>query len=126
MRITKSMRELFIKSRQTLRDLVDLISLLNSRDNTSQNSQNVIRSFLRTVWKNTVINKLYGGMTLLFATGLLLLTLGAACIHIFLRFSHGLAFFYLASLILLSYVFLKTLLFPLLSFLNREKVALFI
>ncbi|HHT9130175.1 MAG TPA: hypothetical protein ACFYEC_04850, partial [Candidatus Brocadiaceae bacterium] len=65
-------------------------------------------------------------MALLFATGLLLLTLGATCIHIFLRFPYGLAFFYLGSLTTLSYVFLKALLLPLLSFLNREKVALLI
>ena len=125
-RIIKSMRELFIKSRETIRDLVDFISLLNSRDNTSQNSQNVIRSILRTVWKNTIINRLYGGMALLFATGLLLLTLGAICVHIFLRFPYGLAFFYLGSLTTLSYVFLKVLLLPLLSFLNRENLALLI
>ncbi len=120
------MRELFIKFRQSLRDLVDLISLLNSRDNTSQNSQNVIRSILRTVWKNTVINRLHGGLTLLFATGLLLLILGAVCVHIFLRFPYGLVFFYLGSLVTLSYIFLKALLLPVLSFLDREKIALLI
>ena len=103
--ITKSMKELFFKSIQTVKDMFDFIILLNYRDNKSQNSNGVIRSSLRTVAKSAIVNRFYGGMALLFSTCLLLLLLGAACIYGLLRFPSGLAIFSIGSLVILSFVF---------------------
>ena len=125
-RVIKFTKELFLKSMQTLRDLVDFIVLLNFRDNKSQNSQSIIKSSLRTVCKRAIVNRLYGGMALLFSISLLLLMLGATCIYGLIHFPFGLSVFYIGSLIILCLVFLKVLLFPLLSLLNKEKVALLI
>ena len=124
--ITKSMKELFFKSIQTVKDMFDFIILLNYRDNKSQNSNGVIRSSLRTVAKSAIVNRFYGGMALLFSTCLLLLLLGAACIYGLLRFPSGLAIFSIGSLVILSFVFLRVFLLPLFSLLNKEKIALLI
>lgn len=62
----------------------------------------------------------------MFSTSLLLLLLGAMGIFALLRLPFGLGIFYISSLIILCLVFLKVLLFPLLSLLNKEKIALLI
>ena len=97
--IIKSMKELFFKSIQTLKDMFDFIVLLNYRDNKSQNSNGVIRSSLRTVAKSAIVNRFYGGMALLFSTCLLLLLLGAVCIYGFCDFHPVLLFSLLAALL---------------------------
>src|SRR3990170_770428 len=124
--IIKSMKELFFKSIQTLKDMFDFIVLLNYRDNKSRNSNGVIRSSLRTVAKSAIVNRFYGGMALLFSTCLLLLLLGAVCIYGFLRFPPGLVIFTIGSIVILSFIFLRVFLVPLLSLLNKEKIALLI
>jgi len=124
--ITKSMKELFFKSIQTFKDLFDFIVLLNYRDNKPQNSHGVIRSSLRTVAKSAIVNRFYGGMALLFSTYLLLLILGATCIYGLMRVPLGLVIFTIGSFVILSFVFLRIFLLPLLSLLNKEKIALLI
>ncbi|HHT9114984.1 MAG: hypothetical protein HY607_09015 [Planctomycetes bacterium] len=124
--ITRSMKELFFKSIQTLQDLFDFIILLNSRDNKPQNSRGVIRSSLRTVAKSAIVNRFYGGLALLFSTCLLLLLLGAVCVYSFLRFPPGLVIFSIGSLVILFLIFLRVFLIPLFSLLNKDKIALLI
>lgn len=111
---------------QTLKDFIDFISLLNFRDTKSQNSLDIIQLFLRTVCKNAVVNRLSGGVALLFSVSLLLFMLGAASIYSLARFPLGPGIFSLCSLIILGFVFFKTLLIPLASLLNKEKIALFL
>jgi len=65
-------------------------------------------------------------MALLFSISLFLLMVGALGIYGLLHFPFGLSVFYTGSLIVLCFVFFRVLLFPLLSFLNREKIALLI
>ncbi|HHT9137197.1 MAG TPA: hypothetical protein ACFYEK_08150 [Candidatus Wunengus sp. YC60] len=120
------MKELFFKSIQTLKGLFDFVILLNYRDNKSQNSQDVLIASLRTVAKGAIVNRFYGGMALLFSTCLLLLLLGATCIYGLMRFPFGLAIFYICCLVILFLVFLRIFLLPLLSLLNKEKIALLI
>ncbi len=120
------MKKLSLKSIHTLRAVVDFIILLNFRNTTSQNSQSMITSSLRTVGKSAIVNRFYGGMALLFSAGLFLLMLGSACVYGLIRFPYGLSMFFIGSLIILSFIFFKALLFPLLSILNKEKVALLI
>ncbi|MEP9411116.1 MAG: hypothetical protein HRF42_06870 [Candidatus Brocadia sp.] len=117
---------LFLKSIQTLKDFIDFISLLNFRDTKSQNSLDIIKLSLRAVCKNAIVNRFYGGVAILFSISLLLLLLGATCIYGLARFPFGLGIFSTGSLIILCFVFFKVLLVPLLSLLNKEKVALFI
>src|SRR3989337_3608672 len=124
--IIKSMKELFFKSIQTLKDLFDFAILLNYRDNKSQNSNGVIRSSLRTVAKSAIVNRFYGGMALLFSTCLLLLLLGAVCVYSFLQSPPGFVIFTIGSLVILFLVFLRVFLIPLFSLLNKEKIALLI
>ncbi|MFN3532454.1 MAG: hypothetical protein ACK41Q_08080, partial [Candidatus Brocadia sp.] len=65
-------------------------------------------------------------MALLFSISLLLLMLGASCIYGFASFPLGLGIFSISSLIILCFTFFKVLLVPLVSLLNKEKVALLI
>ncbi|MBI2471318.1 MAG: hypothetical protein HYV59_08770 [Planctomycetes bacterium] len=120
------MKKLFFKSIQTLKDMFDFIILLNYRDNKSQNSQDVLRASIRTVAKSAIVNRFYGGIALLFSTCMLLLLLGATCIYGLMGFPFGLAIFYICCLVILFLVFLRVFLLPLLSLLNKEKIALFI
>ncbi len=118
-------QELFSKLSETIGNVVDCITLMNFRDVKSPDSQHVIQSSLKTVFKSVVINRLCGSAALLFAASLLLVILGAVGIHAFARFPIGLIFFFIGSLILLSFIFLKRLVFPLLT-INREKIALLV
>ncbi len=120
------LRKLSLNSVQIVKDLADFISLLNFRDNRSQASQSTITSSLRTVCKAAVLDRVLGGMALLFSAGLFLFMLGALCIHALLHFPLVLATSYISSLAVLSLLFLKVLLLPLRSLLNRERVALLI
>lgn len=115
-----------MKSIQTMRDFIDFISLLNFRDTKSQNSLDIIKLSLRTVCKNAIVSRFYGGMAILFSISLLLLLLGATCIYGLARLPLGLGIFSIGSLIILCFVFFKILLVPLLSLLNKEKIALLI
>lgn len=124
--VIKFTKELFLKSIQISKDFVDLIALLNFRNNKSQNSQSIITSSLRTVCKDAIINRFYGGMALLFSISLLLLMLGAIGIYGLIRLPLGLSVFYIGSLIILCFVFLRIVLFPLLSLVNKEKIALLV
>ncbi|KAA0244839.1 MAG: hypothetical protein DYG83_08310 [Candidatus Brocadia sp. AMX2] len=120
------MKGLFRKSIRTVKDLVDFLILLNFRDTKSQNSRDMIKLSLRAVCKSAIVNRVYGGMALLLSVTLLLLLVGAASIYGLARFPFGLGIFSVGSLIVLCIVFFKVLLVPLLSSLNREKVALLI
>ncbi|MCF6154502.1 MAG: hypothetical protein E3K36_04455 [Candidatus Brocadia sp.] len=120
------MKGLFFKSIQTVRDLIDFLILLNFRNIGSQNSRDIIKLSLRAVCKNVIVNRFYGGMALLLSITLLLLMVGAASIYGLSRFPFGLGIFSISSLIILCVVFFRVLLVPLLSLLNREKVALLI
>lgn len=122
----KFTKGLFLKSIQTLKDFIDFISLLNFIDTRSQNSLDIIKLSLRTVCKNAIVNRFYGGMALLFSISLLLLMLGASCVHGFACFPLGLGIFSIGSLTILCFAFFKVLLVPLVSLLNKEKVALLI
>jgi hypothetical protein len=119
-------KKLIHKSSQYLVDFFDFVALLNFRDGKSRDNQGIITSALQTICKRLIVNRLYGGITLLFSTGLLLLLLGTMITHSLLRFPFGLFIFYLVSLTILFFVFLRGVLFPLLSLLSREKIALFI
>lgn len=120
------MKGLFLKSIQTVKDFIDFLILLNFRDTKSQNSRDMIKLSLRAVCKSAIVNRLYGGMALLLSITLLLLMLGATSIYGLARFPLGLSIFSIGSLIILCFVFFKVLLVPLLSLLNKEKVALLI
>ena len=124
--IIKFVKELVFKSIQIRRDCVDFLALLNFRDKRAQDSQSVIKTSLRTVCKNAVVNRAYGGMALLFSISLFLLMVGALGFYGLLHFPFGLSVFYTSSLIVLCFVFFRVLLLPLRSFLNREKIALLI
>ncbi|MDR4508478.1 MAG: hypothetical protein MRJ65_09645 [Candidatus Brocadiaceae bacterium] len=125
-KIIKSLKNVFSLSSRVTKGLIDIIALLNFRDTKSQSSQSIITAALRTVYKHSIINRLYGGLALLCATATLLFLLGATCVHFLLRFPVSLAAFSFFSLMVLSFVFFKTVLIPLVSLLNREKIALFI
>ena len=120
------MKKLFLKLSQTLKDFGDFIALLNIRDTKSQDSTSTIKLLLLKVGKNAIANRFFAGMALLFSVSLLFLMLGAFCINIFLQFPFGLVIFYIGSFIVLLFIFLKTLLLPLLSIMNKEKIALLI
>ncbi|MDN3514805.1 MAG: hypothetical protein NG747_10440 [Candidatus Brocadia sp.] len=122
----KFVKGLFLKSVQTLRDVIDFIVLLNSRDRKSQNSQAIIMSSLRTVGKSAIADRIYGGMAVLFSLSLFLFLLGGIGIYTFLRLPFVFSIFSTGSLIILCIVFLKAVLLPLLSLLNKKKIALLI
>ncbi|MEK6558537.1 MAG: hypothetical protein AABZ43_00185, partial [Planctomycetota bacterium] len=124
--INKFIKKLFSKSSQTLRDFGDFIAILTLKDNKSQSSQNTITVSLQKVCKSAIVNKFYGGIALFFSAILFLIMFGALCIHTLLRFPSGLVVFYIGSLIILIFVFLRILLLPLLSLMNKEKIALLI
>lgn len=124
--ITKPMKEQFFKTIQTLKEMFDFIVLLNYRGNKSQNTREVLMSSLRTVAKDAIVNRFYGGMALLFSTSLLLLLLGSTCIYGLMKFPFGISVFSLCGLVILFLVFLKAFLLPLLALLNKEKIALLI
>lgn len=125
-KILRFIREILFKSTLALRDFIDFIILLNFRDNKIKNNQSIINSSLRTVGKGIIVNKFYGGMALLLSASILLFMLGAGCVYILLKFPYGFGIFYIASLILLSFIFIKILLLPLISLMNAEKIALLI
>lgn len=124
--IIKFINKLYLRISQAIADLVDFIVLLNFRGSKSPHSQEVIRSVLLAVCKKAIVTRLYGGMAILFSTGVLILILGILSTHIFLRFPFTLSAFLIASLIALSLIFIRVLLIPLISLLNREKIALLI
>lgn len=120
------MKEMTFQSSRALKDFIDFIILLNFRNNEVKNNQSIINSSLRTVGKDVIVNRLYGGMALLLSAGLFLFMLGTSGIYILLQFPFALVIFSIASLIVLSFIFVKILLLPLLSLLNAEKIAILI
>ena len=124
--INKFIKKLFSKSSQTLSDFGDFIAILTRKDNKSQSSQSTIILSLQKVCKSAIVNKFYGGIALFFSALLFLIMFGALCIHTLLRFPSGIVVFYIGSLIILIFVFLRILLLPLLSLMNKEKIALLI
>ncbi|MBV6518324.1 MAG: hypothetical protein DCC43_03510 [Candidatus Brocadia sp.] len=119
-------KRLVFQSIQIKRDCIDFLTLFNIRDKRAQDSQGVIKSSLWTVCKVAVVNRVYGGMALLCSTSLLLLIIGGIGLSVLFRFPFGVAVFYTVSLIALCFIFFRALLLPLLSLLNREKIALLI
>lgn len=122
----KCVKELVCKLIQIQRDFVDFLSLLDFRDKKAQDSQSIIKSSLRTVCKHAVVNRVYGGTMLLLSISLLLLMMGGIGFSVVFHFPFGPGLFYAGSLAVLCYLFFRVLLLPLLSLLNREKIALLI
>ncbi|GAB63659.1 MAG: hypothetical protein DWB56_15960 [Candidatus Jettenia sp.] len=124
--IIKFIKKLFLKYKQTLTDFVDFIIFLSSRDTKSQDSYNTIRLSLRAVCKKAMISRVSGGAALLLSACLFIIMVGAIGIYALLWFPYGIFIFYMGSLFILSFVFLRVLLLPLLSLFSKEKIALLI
>ncbi|MGQ3685569.1 MAG: DUF4175 family protein [Candidatus Loosdrechtia sp.] len=114
------------KFREYLANFLDFVALLSFRGGKAPDDQDIITLTMQSVCKRLVVNRLYRGMTILFSTGLMLLLLGTMLTRILLEFSFGLFVYYLVSLAVLFFVFLRLVLFPLCSLSSREKIALFI
>ncbi|MCF6157531.1 MAG: hypothetical protein E3K32_02935 [wastewater metagenome] len=123
--IIEFIKKLSGKYRQALTDLVDFLAILNFRGKKLQDNQSIINATLQAACKKAIVNRLYGGAALLLSIALCLLVAGVIATPVLLRFPFGLFIFYTGSLLALFFVFVKVVFLPLLSLLNREKIALF-
>ncbi|MCF6147135.1 MAG: DUF4175 domain-containing protein [Candidatus Kuenenia sp.] len=120
------MKKLLLKTNNLLINLIDIVKLMNFRDAKSQSSESIINRSLRIVCKQAIVNRLFGGIGIVLSLGIFLTIIGAFTVTTLLRFPGGLGAFYLLCLALLCTVFYKVILKPLLSVLNKEKIALLI
>ncbi len=108
-------------------NLVDFVALLfDTRSKKALDSEDIIQASLRTVARNAIANRVCGAFFLLLAAGLLLFMGGAACVSLIVNHPAALAVFYGLSIAVLFFIFLTTLLLPLLPLLTKERIALLI
>ncbi|MBI5308606.1 MAG: hypothetical protein HZB37_09820 [Planctomycetes bacterium] len=108
-------------------NFVDFTALLfDTRSKKALDHQDIIQASLRTVARSAIANRVCGAFFLLLAAGLLLFMGGAACVSLIVN--HPIAFvaFYGLSIATLFFIFLTTLLIPLLPLLTKERIALLI
>ncbi|MBM4055230.1 MAG: hypothetical protein FJ264_11305 [Planctomycetes bacterium] len=114
------------KTSKLITNLIDIVTLLNFRDAKSQSGESIINRSLRLVCKHVIVNRLFGGVAVVLSLMVALVMTGAFSVTTLLRLSGGLGAFYLLCLAVLSVVFFKLIVRPLVSVLNREKIALLI
>lgn len=105
----------------------DFIALLfDTRSKKAPDSRDIIQASLRAVARCAIADRVCGAFFLLLAAGMLLFMGGAACVSLIVNHPAVLAAFYGLSIATLFFIFLTTLLIPLLPLLTKERIALLI
>ncbi len=108
-------------------NFVDFTALLfDTRSKKALDRQDIIQASLRTVARSAIANRVCGAFFLLLAAGLLLFMGGASCVSLIVNHPIALVAFYGLSIATLFFIFLTTLLIPLLPLLTKERIALLI
>ena len=121
-----AMYRMCLKLNQFIRNISDFVTLISFRDKKAQVTGSIIKSSLQIVCKSIIKDRFCGGIAVLFSVCILLLLLGAGFINVLLRFPFCFNIFYIFGLLALLFVFLKIILFPFISLLNVEKIAILI